>query len=112
MTTTMPGGWVPGREHAALLARADLAERDEEAARRGRAEAFAFQCQTMAGQMYEQQAMMRAAADSEARRAELAAQRDREDRQVSAQNARAQLLASGRRPRTVAEILGDFAAFA
>jgi hypothetical protein len=105
-------GLVLGREHRVALARAEQVIRDEESERQGRIEASQHRAATLAPQYYENLELLRVQADAEAHRAAVAEQSKREERWVAEQNYPAQLLAAGRRPRSVSEILSDYAAFA
>ena len=101
--------WVHSPEvarHVAMAARAERAEEDEAAER---AEEWLARAWTGAYAVHAANQAMLAAAQGEARRAELAEQREREARLEQAEGRRMQLIMAGARPHTVAETLATAA---
>lgn len=100
---------LTSRELARQMWAIDRAEAEEEDARVSRSEAFALGCAHNAEMIREEMAAKYAVAMAEARRAELAAQQERAERQAQFEDYRTSLLASGRTWRTPAETLAAYA---
>jgi hypothetical protein len=94
-------GFQLGREHARMLALAARHGREEQEA----AEAYAYRSMALAEDYREAQAIQRAGADAAAARAEAGQERAQQERAAQLDDWRRALLASGHRPRTVAEVL-------
>jgi hypothetical protein len=95
--------------HAAQLRQVARAERAEEEARRAAEEAAVYRAASLAPAYAEATGIQRAWADAESARAERAEGLRRSERAAEMEDFRTMLLATGRRERTVAEVLAGAA---